>query len=329
MIAKWLFSGALAFEAGSWASLVRNPSMSEGLLYCVLPHAIACLLLTAAVWGLLPRRYRAPLPWAPLFIFALAFFIPLLGAIGVLAAVFPALYLQRRRDEQVWESMGVPALPFRPQEQRRSPMFRDGGLQDVLHRASDPEQRLAALLATRRMPGHESIPILKLALRDPADDVRLLAYSMLDQQESRINQRIESLLRELAEAPSARHASLHAGLARWYWELAYLGLAQGSVLEHVLQQASDHLEQARQGGQDPELDLLGGRIAMERGRLEQARELLERAEQAGLDAEKVLPFRAEVAFLAGDYPRVVELLARLPAAMRQRPPFAELARYWL
>lgn len=329
MIAKWLFSGALAFEAGSWASLLRNPSMGEGLLYCVLPHAIACLLLTAAVWGLLPRRYRSPMPWSPLFIFALAFFIPLLGALGVLAAVFPALYMQRRRDEQIWDSMGVPALPFRPQEHRRSPMFRDGGLQDVLHRASDPEQRLAALLATRRMPGHESIPILKLALRDPADDVRLLAYSMLDQQESRINQRIENLLRELGEAPGARAGALHAGLARWYWELAYLGLAQGSVLEHVLQQAAEHLQQAQELEQDPELDLLGGRIAMEQGRLEEARERLRRAERAGLDAEKVLPFQAEVAFLAGDYPAVCALLARLPEAMRNRPPFAELARYWL
>lgn len=328
MIVKWLFSGALAFEAGSWASLLSNPSMLEGLLLCVLPHAIACAMLSAALWRLLPRRYRQPLPWAPLFIFSLSFFIPLLGALGVLAAVFPGLYLQRRRDEQVWDSRGVPALPFRPQEERRSPMFRDGGLQDVLHRANDPEQRLAALLATRRMPGHESIPILKLALRDPADDVRLLAYSMLDQQESRINQRIEALLGELAHVPPAQQGALHAALARWYWELAYLGLAQGSVLEHVLQRGAEHLQQARQTETEPELDLLGGRIAMERGRLDEARGYLQRAREAGLDEEKVLPFLAEAAFLGGDYPAVRELLRRLPAGLRERPPFAELARYW-
>ncbi|MGZ0843230.1 HEAT repeat domain-containing protein, partial [Klebsiella pneumoniae subsp. pneumoniae] len=70
----------------------------------------------------------------------------------------------------------------------------------VLRHAPDPNQRLTAIFATRRMPGKEAIPILKLALRDPADDVRLLAYSMLDQKESRINQRIEAALGRLAGA---------------------------------------------------------------------------------------------------------------------------------
>ena len=76
MIAKWLFSSAVAFEAGSWASLLTEPNLAEGMLLCVLPHGIACLLLSVAVWRLMPRRYRRPLPWALLFIFSLAFFIP-------------------------------------------------------------------------------------------------------------------------------------------------------------------------------------------------------------------------------------------------------------
>ena len=106
-------------------------------------------------------------------------------------------------------------------------MFNDGGLQDVLRHAPDTEKRMAALFATRRMPPREAIPILKLALRDPADDVRLLAYSMLDKQESEINLRIEAALRQLA-AEGAHRTALHDALARWYWELAYLGLAQGA-----------------------------------------------------------------------------------------------------
>ena len=81
--------------------------------------------------------------------------------------------------------MGLPELPFRPQERDKELMFNDGGLQDVLRHAPDTEKRMAALFATRRMPPREAIPILKLALRDPADDVRLLAYSMLDKREAR------------------------------------------------------------------------------------------------------------------------------------------------
>ena len=184
MISKWLFSGALVLEAGSWGSLWLDAPVSHQLLVFIFSHALACLMLCGAVWLLLPARYRAPLPWSPIFIFSLAFFVPVIGALGVVASIFPALYLPRKRDRQAWQSVGIPGLPFRAHAQTRSPIFADGGLQDVLRHAPDPDQRLAALLATRRMPGKDAVPILKLALGDPSDDVRLLAYSMLDKQES-------------------------------------------------------------------------------------------------------------------------------------------------
>ncbi len=327
MLAKWLFSGALAFEASSWAGLASNPGLLEGLLVAVLPHAIASALLALAVWRLLPARYRRPLPWAPLFLFSLAFFIPVLGAMGVVAAVFPALYTQRRRTEQMWQARGVPKLPFRPLEHKHPPMFHDGGLQDVLHLASDPERRLAALMATRRMPDHDSIPILKLALRDAADDVRLLAYSMLDQKESRINQRIERLLGEIGPEGTGS-AAQHAALARWYWELAYLGLAQGSVLEHVLTQAWEHAMHSLELEPNPELELLAGRIALERGEVVTARHQFNIARIEGVSPDKVIPFLAEAAFVTGRYAEVRRLLASLPTEAVLRPPFFDVARYW-
>lgn len=329
MINKLLFSGALAFESLSWFMLFREPTLLEGMLYIVLPHAVACALLALALWALLPARYKSPLPWAPLFLFSIAFFIPLLGMVGVVLSVFPALYLQRKREEQVWQTMGVPGLPFRPLERRNSPLFQDGGLQDVLYLASDPERRLNALLATRRMPSHESVPILKLALRDPADDVRLLAYSMLDQKESGINQRIERLLSRLGQDEDDSPEATHAGLARWYWELAYLGLAQGSVLDHVLGQARKHAELSLSLQSNPEIHLLAGRIALEQGDLSAARVFFKQAETGGIQFEKIAPFLAEAAFVAGQYDEVPTLLARLPAHALARPPFVELARYWL
>ncbi|WP_121493825.1 tetratricopeptide repeat protein, partial [Pseudomonas aeruginosa] len=227
-----------------------------------------------------------------------------------------------------WQAMGVPELPFRPKEKRLDMMFSDGGLQDVLRHAPDPNQRLTAIFATRRMPGKEAIPILKLALRDPADDVRLLAYSMLDQKESRINQRIEAALGRLAGATPARRGALHGTLARWYWELAYLGLAQGSVLEHILEQAREHTDQALRGAPSADLHLLAGRIALEQGRLEDAGRALQAAEEAGIDSAQLAPFRAEVAFFQRRYRDIPRLLAGMPDDMLQRPPFAALARYW-
>ncbi|MDN7143441.1 HEAT repeat domain-containing protein [Pseudomonas sp. JQ170] len=328
MISKWLFSGAVVLEAGSWASLTLGlPDLQMALLY-VSSHLSACLMLTGAIWLLLPARYRRPLPWSPLFIFSLAFFVPILGSVGVIAAIFPALYLPRKRERQLWRAIGIPDLPFRAKTQLHSPTFADSGLQDVLRHAPDPDQRLAALLATRRMPGREAVPILKLALGDPSDDVRLLAYSMLDKQESDINQHIETALGKLAKARPKAVGSLHATLARWYFELAYLGLAQGSVQAHVLGQAGEHAERGLAAGKGGELLLLAGRIALGRGDIAKAQVHLLEAERSGMAAEKVLPFRAEIAFETGLYRDIPLLLRKLPSEMQQRPPFASLLRSW-
>ncbi|HCV77466.1 HEAT repeat domain-containing protein [Pseudomonas oryzihabitans] len=329
MNSKWLFSGAFAFEASSWALLFANLPVAAAALAFAAAHAAGSALLAGGAWLLLPRRYQRPLPWSPLFLFALAFFIPLLGAVGVIAAVFPALYLPRKQREIAWEARSVPNLPFRPLERREEMLFSDGGLQDVLRHAPSTDKRLTALFATRRMPGRDAIPILKLALRDPADDVRLLAYSMLDQQESQINQRIETQLGELASTPAERQPALHGTLARGYWELAYLGLAQGSVLRHVLGQAREHIELALAGEENEELRILAGRIALEQGEPERALEFFQAAEAAGVPLAQLAPFRAEIAFLRRDYAVIPALLDSLPADLKKRPPFAALVKYWL
>lgn len=329
MISKWLFSGAFLFELSSWASLFAGVPVGQAAMLYAISHGIGSLLLSAGVWLLLPQRYKFPLPWSPLFIFCLSFFVPILGAVGVAASVFPALYMPRKRVEQVWHAQGVPDLPFRPLEKRQDLMFSDGGLQDVLRHAPSQDKRITALFATRRMQGKDSIPILKVALRDPSDDVRLLAYSMLDQQESRINQRIEAALASLETVSAAQRPSLHASLARWFWELAYLGLAQGSVLDHVLHQAREHADQALALGVGNELYLLAGRIALEQADLAGADAYLKQAEQAGVSSLQLLPFRAEIAFCQRRFADVPKHLAGLPSDMLKRPPFAALARYWL
>ncbi|MGC3450502.1 HEAT repeat domain-containing protein, partial [Pseudomonas aeruginosa] len=77
--------------------------------------------------------------------------------------------------------------------------------------------------------------------------------------ESGNNQRIEAALGRLAGPTRARRGALHGTLARWFWELAYLGLAQGSVQEHILEQAREHTHQALRGTRSADLHLLAGR----------------------------------------------------------------------
>lgn len=327
MFSKWMYSAALLLEVASWSLLWTASLPWQQWLAWLAGHGLACALLCAAVWRSLPVRYRSPLPWSPLLIYSLAFFVPVAGCVGI-AAIFPALHKPRKHDKQAWRAVTLPKLPFVARVDTGLPIFAGGGLQDVLRHAPQPEQRSAGLLATRRMVSREAVPILKLALGDPSDDVRLLAYSMLDKLESDINLLIQTALGQLPGASALEAGTLHGTLARWYWELAYLGLAQGSVLERVLDQASEHARQGLQAGLGGELYLLAGRIELQRGDVERAHRLLDQAQESGTDEAHVLPFRAELAFVSGRYHEVPAILARLPVELQQRAPFAALMRSW-
>lgn len=330
MISKSLFSLALALEVGSCASLALASDDAARLGGYLAFHGTACAALAAAMWRVLPAHYRAPWPWSPLLFFSLAFFIPVLGMLGVLLALFPALYLPGNRDRGplAWRALAMPPLPFKAQQALPMATFADGGLEDVLRHADDPDSRLQALLATRRMPVREAIPILKLALADPSDDVRLLAYSMLDRQECQINQRIEQSLAQLTLSVPEAAGALHATLAAWYWELGYLGLAQGSVLQHVLGCAAAHAERGLAAGEGSPLALLAARIGLLRGDLVAAERCLRQATSLGMEASNLAPYRAELAFRRGRYGEIGGLLAQLGPEQLQRPPFAMLARCW-
>ncbi len=137
----------------------------------------------------------------------------------------------------------------------------------------------------------------------PADDIRLLAYAMLDKYETQINTELECVLSQLQGTEGAHRAELHTQIARNYWELAYLGLAQGAVLEHTLEQAQENIQQAMTFQATPELALLQGRIALKQHRIESAALSFQQALALGMDKQHVLPYLAQAAYLAGSLSR--------------------------
>ena len=67
-----------------------------------------------------------------------------------------------------------------------------------------------------------AMPLLKLALTDKTDDIRLLAYAVIEKIEFNINRRISLLKKKLQRKASAETLQR---VAESYWELCYLGIA--------------------------------------------------------------------------------------------------------
>ncbi|MCK7551656.1 HEAT repeat domain-containing protein [Marinobacter goseongensis] len=319
---------AIALESGGIAGLMSDLPLQAALPGYLLAHALACLALTVVILPLLPARYRGQPLLTTLFLFSLQFAIPFIGSLGVFVGILLALYLPRSTREMPWQEMDIPELPFQPVDMDLQVIYSEGGLRQVLREAQSPDKRLKALLATRQMDDRTGIEILREALKDPTDDVRLLAYSMLEQKEKMLAERARKLQAAMAKTSDIDSVVLRRRLAQVWWEMAYLGLAQGGLRQYYLNNARTLLlELTERRSQHNDWRLLG-RVELALNDIDAAEAAFNAALDAGSPAEVILPYQAEVAFLQRDFQRVRYYLATCPRN-RIHPANRPIMEAWL
>lgn len=328
MSSNWPVLLALTLEASGVAGLLSPQPGNVHLIAYLLAHAIACAILAAVLLRLLPRRYRGQPVIAALFLFTLQFAIPFIGSAGVLVGILLALYLPRSRREIPWQEVAIPELPFQPINMDLQVIYSQGGLRQVLREASNTDKRLTALMATRQMNDRDAIDILREALKDPADDVRLLAYSMLEQKEKTLAHRAGVLQQALHKEDSRKQTVRQRRLAQTWWEMAYLGLAQGGLRQYYLNSARTLLlELVNAHSRQNDWRLLG-RVELALENVDGADEAFRMALAEGSAAELILPYLGEVAFLRRDFKQVREHLSACPPE-RFHPANRPIIEAWL
>jgi hypothetical protein len=188
---------------------------------------------------------------------------------------------------------------------------------------------MRVVLACRQLRTRASVGLLRLALRDPVDDVRLLAYAVLDAREREIQVEIQALSSRLA-APGERPLplSLHARLAELYWELVYQELVGGELLAHCLDKVLDHTGRALAARDMPRMAFLAGRALLRLGRPGEARTALIGAFERGLPMEILGPYLAEAAFQERRPQEVRRQVATFEGRARYRPALARMIQPW-
>ncbi|MEM9491396.1 MAG: hypothetical protein AAGC55_19780, partial [Myxococcota bacterium] len=212
----------LAVDGAAFAVLLRD---GEGWLFA-LGHGAASLG-AAVLWWLLPVSYRrGPEPsrrraarrsrlsslrartWLGCAVLVLiALLLPVLGLLGLLVAVLPALHrpiVARVRD---WRTVVIPPLPLAPDVPEPGRVAELRPLTDVLVGGqADVDERMDAVLGLRHVPARAAVPILRQALGDPVDDVRLLAYAMLYRRDNALQLRIQAQEQALAQLDRERRS---------------------------------------------------------------------------------------------------------------------------
>jgi polysaccharide biosynthesis protein PelE len=325
-------AGGLLWLSGSDVSVPVAAAGNDGwaLAAAIAFHSISSYFLAWGFWQLLPRRYKLPARRTLSFLFALLWILPVAGALGVLWSIVSALKQPRDRASQGARIVRLPELPFAPPVIYEAPPYSQGALRQIVHFATRPLKRLKAVMATRHMAPRDAMAVWSKATRDPVDDVRLLAYAMLDNSEKKLADRILALTEALPETPPGRRNDSHKTIAALCWELVYHRLVQGAVRQHWLESARRHIEvvlmpaahasgnesatfagvampsatESRDAPSMPAVSqaadadswMLYGRILLEADHIAQAEQAFARARRAGMGEQKIAPWLAEIAF---------------------------------
>lgn len=260
--------------------------------------------------------------------------VPLAGFIGVFLGTLVLRVYRAARPIEDFQSVHLPEFDL---HQRIQSGFRQTGLRAVLGNSEVPARsRMRAMVALQHMPGRISSPLLRNVLNDSSEDLRLLAYGMLDALERNISRSIDKELDTLREAEEKEGADplgptgLQAAekLSALYWELVYQNLAQGDMRNYAISESLRFCERVlAQQPQHPQHNLRRGLLLHALGRMDEAEQAYARAQQLGLPATRVLPYLAELSFEQRDFAKTRQLMQQLDewsALPRLRP----VIDYW-
>jgi hypothetical protein len=324
------FGGGLLLQISGAAAGLVDGAPAHSLPAFLVLDGLGATACTYALLRWLPRLLRKKRGKAAVCLASICFFVPALGPIALAAGfVLPVLLPRKVKAETPLITTEIPDLPYRPLIVSSQPIYGAVGLVGVIRHATDAAVRVRAVMATRQLTDQYAVPILQVALRDPVDDVRLLAYALLDSKERAIYARIRQHTARLAEAPRNANGGIHKRLAQEHWELVYLGLAQGEVRAHVLESGLKHARQALAAlPRDAGLHLLWGRMLVGQEHIDEATAAFDQAEALGLPSQALVSYRAEIAFRRRQYQLVRDLLKQLPAESKRRMPMAAVVDYW-
>ncbi len=301
-----------------------NDSLNNALLL----HILSASLFPFALRQILPGKFRKDLAVFS-FLFLMCWLIPFVSGIGLLLSLSIGIYSAKPVVKQLTNTVHSEALPENLLESVHLSQYNESSVIGILESSTIEEQRIKAVLKTRQMTDQEAIPILRVALLDPVDEVRLLAYSMLDKKEKNIDHLIYQEAKKLAAMPSQKLILVHLSMAESYWELSYLGLVTGQAKQHILQDAYEHIQRVLKSDQtSAEPYFLQARIALALNLYDVAEKSLSMALKLGINAVRVAPYQAELAFVTRKFDEIEQYINIVDDTAKNNDLVSGMVKQW-
>jgi polysaccharide biosynthesis protein PelE len=275
-------------------------------------HSLCCAILASCAFLLLPARYRKSKAWAWLLMFDFSFIAPVVGPIGILLIIHFTLI--RKTNTLGLATPRTIELPVYDVQTREVARAGQGTIRSRLTANVPANVRMQSLLTLQVVPSGVANPILESLLGDKSDDVRLVAFGMLDAAEKKLSVQIHRAQKNLEKSLSRKaRYDCYRHLAELHLELVRSALVQGEMRKHVLSEALQCLVGAMslQAEQEAGMLFLEGRIFFAHDATEFSEAAFKSAMRFGQSEASVLPYLAELAFNRRDLDQVREYMRRL------------------
>ena len=301
---------------------------NAGLLAMVVVHLGLSLAAAVAGWWVLPPHLRAPAPQVGAFLFALCFCVPVLGPALLAVVVAIIVYFRGEQVDEEVDRLGE--LDRYADEKEQKQVSTVTGAMARLNAANTTSKtRVDALLKLQIMESLGSTSAIRNALQDEAEEVRLIAFGILDIREKSVSRQIKAEHEELKTAMSLTSRMFHAKQLAWlYAELVDQGLAEGEVLRHALSQIEHYTSTVlATNPAEAGMWLLKGRMLARTGDIEEARKAITQALELGLPENQGIPYLAEIEFNQRRFADVRRLLLSAPS-IKNLPDVEPVYRFW-
>jgi len=279
----------------------------------VLPVVVLLLsaLFSALVGRLTVGRLYRKQGWRVIAFFALmGAAIPVLGVVVSFAV---ALMLRRSKTKLVrggTHNIDLDELILSFPVARRT--FGEGALSILLNKQYMPANvKIHALSALESQINRTHLAIIKQALSDKEDEVRLFSFSIIDKMEKRINSQIHRY-RQIFEKGKHKREKMAAAkeLARLYWDLVYFELADETLQHFLIEETLRFIQYVLKNDYDNiAMHMLLGRVYLHKKMDESAqREFAYVLESDPAQYGVVAPYLAEIFFRQGNYRTVRSLM---------------------
>ncbi|GAB6072215.1 hypothetical protein JCM14244_05920 [Venenivibrio stagnispumantis] len=310
---------SLLLEMSAIAFLLMNNLYGIIVFYTF--HSLASFILSLVLYPLIPIKFKIRNNKI-FFIFFVTLIQIATLLVGYIFFIFIVLWLlrhQEKPEEKFLDKFSYSEIFEFPSVKRQ---FGESAIIEVLTGKTQKATKLKLVSLLSEFKSKEAIQVIKTLLSEKDDEIRLMSFGIINKIETKINREIKEKLDILEKKlDNLEKAYIYKDLAKLYWELVYLEIADKEIEKFLLEKVKYYIEESKKFGlEDAEIFFLEGRVLLEIYKEKEflKKIILEQALNKFLEAikykypkEKVYPYIAEIYFYKKEYKRLKEILQEI------------------